>query len=472
MNEQMHSSRDHVAATLLAFAAGEAVATPYDGWSKPPTTEVVEHSLRGRLNPGWATRQLIATLTSLADNDGLDAAALSHALAAAADGTEPTPDPTRGGESHLAVPIPARRRNELASCASRSIAAGLWQRIPAAAAALGREQAAATERDDVSIDTAGVVAAATAICFNQEWRGGGAGHLAELVLGHDTLMPYVDSSNAPPAGTRSPRPPLPHASSATAPTHFRSSAPPCSPPRSPTRTQPFAGRHASATTRLRSPPSGQPSPLPGRTLHHVAPASTSLRPRSFLRSPNDSRRPTRQGTRRERALRPRPPRCTFPARALDAGAELNATDDVHRDEVMKRASPTMPHTGFARIDGYLPIEDSRLVLEGSTAALVHEGSAAWLCVPHIDDGPLFCSILGVTRRSAFRVAPVDVETSVQRYELDSGALVTEPRSHAGAAPERHFDPTTGELTGTYPQLFSQVGVISSGLEPARLAASR
>lgn len=85
-----------------------------------------------------------------------------------------------------------------------------------------------------------------------------------------------------------------------------------------------------------------------------------------------------------------------------------------------------------RRDGYLPIEDHGLIGDGTTAALVgRDGAIAWLCVPRFDSPPLFCALLDTARGGAFIVAPEGLEASRQRYEGDSGVLVTELRAGAG-----------------------------------------
>jgi len=55
----------------------------------------------------------------------------------------------------------------------------------------------------------------------------------------------------------------------------------------------------------------------------------------------------------------------------------------------------------------------------------------WLCVPHFDSEPLFCSLLDADRGGSFRIAPDGLVEARQRYEPDSGVLVTELRSSSG-----------------------------------------
>ncbi|MFP5287465.1 MAG: glycoside hydrolase family 15 protein, partial [Thermoanaerobaculia bacterium] len=92
-------------------------------------------------------------------------------------------------------------------------------------------------------------------------------------------------------------------------------------------------------------------------------------------------------------------------------------------------------SGFAplrRLDGYLPIEDHGLTGDGATAALVgRDGAISWLCLPRFDAPPVFCGLLDAEKGGAFRVAPEDLVESRQRYEDDTGVLVTEMRSRSG-----------------------------------------
>jgi GH15 family glucan-1,4-alpha-glucosidase len=86
------------------------------------------------------------------------------------------------------------------------------------------------------------------------------------------------------------------------------------------------------------------------------------------------------------------------------------------------------------VDGYLPIEDHGLIGDGETAALVgRDGRVSWLCVPRFDSPPLFCGILDARRGGAFTVTIEGLVASAQRYEPDSGVLVTEMESRTGSA---------------------------------------
>jgi len=91
-----------------------------------------------------------------------------------------------------------------------------------------------------------------------------------------------------------------------------------------------------------------------------------------------------------------------------------------------------PSTPLRYHEGYPPLEDLGLVGDGSTAGLIaRDGSVVWLCVPHFDSEPLFCSLLDARHGGFFRIAPDEVVEARQRYEPDSGVLVTELRSPSG-----------------------------------------
>jgi GH15 family glucan-1,4-alpha-glucosidase len=83
-------------------------------------------------------------------------------------------------------------------------------------------------------------------------------------------------------------------------------------------------------------------------------------------------------------------------------------------------------------DGYLPLEDLGLIGDGATVALVGlDGSIPWLCLPRFDSEPLFCGLLDQAGGGQFRVVPDDVVEARQRYEPDTGVLVTELRGRTG-----------------------------------------
>ena len=80
-------------------------------------------------------------------------------------------------------------------------------------------------------------------------------------------------------------------------------------------------------------------------------------------------------------------------------------------------------------DGYLPLEDLGLIGDGATVALVGlDGSIGWLCLPRFDSEPVFCGLLDRERGGHFTIAPEELTEARQRYEPDTGVLVTELRS--------------------------------------------
>lgn len=91
-----------------------------------------------------------------------------------------------------------------------------------------------------------------------------------------------------------------------------------------------------------------------------------------------------------------------------------------------------PFTPLRRVGGYPPLEDLGLVGDGTAAALVcRDGSIPWLCAPRFDSAPVFCALLDRRVGGAFRVAPEGAAEARQRYELDTGVVVTEIRGAAG-----------------------------------------
>ncbi len=88
-----------------------------------------------------------------------------------------------------------------------------------------------------------------------------------------------------------------------------------------------------------------------------------------------------------------------------------------------------PFAPFARVDGYLPLEDHGLVGDGSTAALVaRDGAVVWLCVPRFDSPPLLCRLLDTRRGGAWTTELRDTIEGRQAYDEDTGVLITEVRS--------------------------------------------
>ncbi|MFE6175705.1 glycoside hydrolase family 15 protein [Streptomyces sp. NPDC056464] len=94
--------------------------------------------------------------------------------------------------------------------------------------------------------------------------------------------------------------------------------------------------------------------------------------------------------------------------------------------------PDPPFRPLRSRQGYLPLEDLGLIGDGATSALVGlDGAISWMCVPRFDAEPLFCGLLDHTRGGHFTLAPEDVVEARQRYEPDTGVLITELRSPTG-----------------------------------------
>jgi alpha,alpha-trehalase len=83
-------------------------------------------------------------------------------------------------------------------------------------------------------------------------------------------------------------------------------------------------------------------------------------------------------------------------------------------------------------DGYPLLSDLGLIGDGATAALVGlDGAIRWMCVPSFDSEPLFCALLDHARGGEFSVTPEGLVEARQRYEPDTGVLITELRSDTG-----------------------------------------
>jgi len=78
------------------------------------------------------------------------------------------------------------------------------------------------------------------------------------------------------------------------------------------------------------------------------------------------------------------------------------------------------------------LADLGLIGDGATAALVGlDGSIRWMCVPDFDSEPLFCALLDRSSGGDFTVTPETLVEARQRYEPDTGVLITEMRSDTG-----------------------------------------
>src|SRR5262249_29208729 len=70
--------------------------------------------------------------------------------------------------------------------------------------------------------------------------------------------------------------------------------------------------------------------------------------------------------------------------------------------------------------------------DGATVALVGlDGSIPWLCLPRFDSEPLLCGLLDNSAGGHFTVTPNELVEARQRYEPDTGILITEMRSQTG-----------------------------------------
>src|SRR6185437_14610194 len=94
---------------------------------------------------------------------------------------------------------------------------------------------------------------------------------------------------------------------------------------------------------------------------------------------------------------------------------------------------TDPSFRLVRVrEGYPPLEDLGLIGDGATVALVGlDGGIYWLCLPRFDSEPVFCGLLDRDRGGHFTITPDGLTEARQRYEPDTGVLVTELRSPTG-----------------------------------------
>ncbi|NUO57132.1 MAG: glycoside hydrolase family 15 protein [Hamadaea sp.] len=91
-----------------------------------------------------------------------------------------------------------------------------------------------------------------------------------------------------------------------------------------------------------------------------------------------------------------------------------------------------PFRGLVQPDGYPRLEDLGLIGDGATAALVGlDGTVHWLCVPEFDSPPVFGSLLDRERGGSFGLTARELVEARQRYETDTGVLITELRTRSG-----------------------------------------
>lgn len=86
------------------------------------------------------------------------------------------------------------------------------------------------------------------------------------------------------------------------------------------------------------------------------------------------------------------------------------------------------------IDGYPPIADHALIGDGRGSALVgRDGAIQWMCVPRFDSPPVFCGLLDRDLGGHFILTPQGLRHSDQRYDQDTGIVITDLETDDGHA---------------------------------------
>jgi GH15 family glucan-1,4-alpha-glucosidase len=108
----------------------------------------------------------------------------------------------------------------------------------------------------------------------------------------------------------------------------------------------------------------------------------------------------------------------------------------------RRSGPLLliPHLGsiiaVSRDDRFLPISQYGIIGNLYTVALVgSNGSIDWSCFPRVDSPSVFGALLDPARGGRFRIRPVDVIRTSQRYDGPTNVLVTEFETASGARVE-------------------------------------
>lgn len=79
-----------------------------------------------------------------------------------------------------------------------------------------------------------------------------------------------------------------------------------------------------------------------------------------------------------------------------------------------------------RLEAYRPLADYAAIGNTHTAALVSSaGAIDWCCLPHFDDGAVFCRLLDARRGGYFSIGPRGAHRTRRRYAAAAAVLETE-----------------------------------------------
>jgi GH15 family glucan-1,4-alpha-glucosidase len=131
--------------------------------------------------------------------------------------------------------------------------------------------------------------------------------------------------------------------------------------------------------------------------------------------------------------------CGRPRLGVAAGGRSRSWRDEHPLEhwvqrlVILRVRAGRFIIAAIRTDRFLPISEYGVIGNLFTVALVgSDGSIDWSCFPRVDSPSVFGALLDADRAGRFRIAPVDVVASTQRYDGATNVLVTEFVTSSGA----------------------------------------